>query len=446
LALAAGLSLAGGQTPPAPAPLVNVMTIEGVIDPAMADFLERALGQAEANRAQCLIIRFNTPGGLGTSMDKMVGLLLNSPLPVAVYVAPAGAQAFSAGTFVTLAANFAVMNPNSSIGAAHPMQLFSVPSPGGEEPGGGQAEEMMKKITNAYATKIRTIAEKRGRNADWAEKAVRNSKSSTAQEALELKVIDSLQPNQAALLRWLEGKPAQVADGKTVILHTRGARVEEIEPSSKDRFLHQLADPNLLIILMALAVMGIIFELKSPGTILPGVVGGISLLLALYSISVLPVTTTGLALMVFGLLLLLLEIKVPSHGILTIGGLTGFVIGGLLLIDEKRYKGVMTVSWQILAILAVLLGLFFFFAIGAAVRAQLRRPTTGKEGLMGKVGRALSGFSPELEGEVFVEGERWRALSKQGNISPEEKVIVTGLEGLTLIVQAAEPGEDGKQG
>lgn len=448
LMLAAGLAVSGATRPPAgaTAPLVNIITIEGVIDPAMADYLERALQQAEAHRAQCLIIKLNTPGGLGTAMDKMVGLLLNSSLPVVVYVTPSGAEAFSAGTFITLAANFAVMDPHTAIGAAHPLQLFSLLSQEGEgKEAAGQAEAVMEKITNAYATKIRNIAEKRGRNANWAEKAVRDSKSSTAQEARELGVIDVLQDNEAGLLQWLEGKSVDLGE-REVVLHTKAAKVEEIPASIKDRFLHRLADPNLLIILMTIATLGIIFELQNPGAILPGVVGGISLLLALYAMSVLPVTTAGLALIGFGMLLLILDIKVPSHGILTIGGLTSFIIGGLMLIDDERYGGVIKVSWEVVVTMAVLLGGFFLFAIGAAVRAHLRQPTTGKEGLMGKEGRALSAISPEQPGDIFIEGERWRGRSRQGNIAPEEKVKVLGLEGLTLIVQAADDGETPKPG
>jgi len=443
LMLLAALAAPGAKPPPADAaPRINTITIEGVIDPAMADYLERALHQAESDRAQCLIVKLNTPGGLGTAMDKMVGLLLNSSLPVVVYVSPGGAEAFSAGTFITLAANFAVMNPHTAIGAAHPLQLFSLPSQEGEggKEAAGQAEAVMEKITNAYATKIRNIAEQRERNADWAEKAVRDSASITAREALALGVIDSLQPNEGDLLLWLEGKSAEI-EGKKVLLRTQGAVVEEIPASIKDRFLHRLADPNLLIILMTIATLGIIFELQNPGAILPGVVGGICLLLALYSMSVLPVTTAGLALIGFGMLLLILDIKVTSYGILTVGGIVSFIIGGLMLIDDERYGGVIKVSWEVVVTMAVLLGGFFIFAIGAAVRAHLRQPTTGKEGLIGKAGRALSGISPEREGEVFIEGERWRARSRQGNIAPEEKVKVLSLEGLTLIVQAADEGE-----
>jgi membrane-bound serine protease (ClpP class) len=447
LALAAGLagySLTRLQAA-SDRPLVNIITIEGVIDPSGADYLERALAQAEGDGAQCLIVKLNTPGGMGTAMDKMVGLLLNSPLPVVVYVTPSGGEAFSAGTFITLAANFAVMDPHTAIGAAHPMQLFSLPSQEGESKSAqGQAEAVMVKITNAYVTKIRNIAEKRGRNADWAEQAVRDSKSNTAKEALVLKVIDSLQPSQATLLQWLEGKTTQVAGDKTVTLHIRDAQVVAIDPSIKDRFLHRLADPNLLLILMVLAVMGIIFELQNPGAILPGVIGGISLLLALYAMSVLPVTTAGLALIGFALLLFIADIKVPSHGILTAGGIASFILGGVMLIDDKRYGGVLKVSWQVILAMAALLVGFFLIVIGAAVRAHLRRPTTGIESFPGKVGRALSGLSPEEDGEVLLEGERWRARSRQGNIGPEEKVEVVSLQGLTLIVQVADKGETPK--
>ncbi len=414
---------------------VNVITIEGVIDPAMADYLERALGEAQENRAECLIIRLNTPGGLGKSMNEMVEALLNSPLPTVIYVAPRGAEAFSAGTFITLAAHFAVMHPDTVIGAAHPMQLIPTPEPPAEE--GEKVREqssaVMEKIVNAFATKARTIAEANGRNADWAEKAVRESATVTASQALELKVVDSLQPNMEELLKWLDGRTAEVKDKETT-LHTKGAATVEIPPSAKDRFLHQLADPNLLLILLALAAMGILFELQNPGAILPGVVGGISLLLALYSISVLPVTTTGLALIGFGLLLLILDIKMPSHGILSIGGVIAFVIGAVMLVDT-RYSGVVKMSWQVIVATTILLGGFFIFAIGAAVRAHLRKPTTGKEGMLGMKGKAASALSEDTRGEISIAGELWRARSRQGNIAPGEKVEVVAMEGLTLVVQ-----------
>jgi membrane-bound serine protease (ClpP class) len=336
------------------------------------------------------------------------------------------------------------MDPHTAIGAAHPLQFFSLPSQEGESKAAqGQAEAVMVKITNAYVTKIRNIAEKRGRNAAWAEKAVRDSKSSTAREALKLGVIDVLQADETGLLQWLEGKSAEIEDRK-VILQTKGAVVEEIPPSIKDRFLHRLADPNLLIILMTIATLGIIFELQNPGAILPGVIGGIALLLALYAMSVLPVTTAGLALIGFGLLLLIIDIKVPSYGILTLGGVASFIIGGLMLIDDERYGGVLKVSWQIVLAMAVLLGGFFVLAVWSAVRAHLSQPTTGKEGLMGKEGRVLSALAPEKVGDIFIEGERWQARSRQGIIAPEEKVKVVDLEGLTLIVQAADPGETPK--
>jgi len=438
LAIFALLGLAAAPWGQAKAPAdseVMVITIEGIIDPAMADYLERALNEAEESGAECLVLRLDTPGGLGTSMNKMTNLLLRSRLPVAVYVAPSGAEAFSAGTFITLAANFAVMHPNSTIGAAHPRELFSAPFPEGEEGKAAreQAAVVMEKVTNAYAKKARTIAGARRHNQDWAEKAVRISATATASEALKLKVVDSLQPSLEGLLNWLEGRVAEV-ENKKVTLRTRGAKITEIPPTLKDRFLHRLADPNLLLILMVLAAMGILFELQNPGAILPGVVGGISLLLALYSMSVLPVTTAGLALIAFGLLLLVVDIKVPSHGILSVGGIAAFVIGSLMLIDT-RYAGVVKMSWQVVVAMALLVGGFFIFAIGAAVRAHLRRPTTGAEGLVGAKGKAASAISSEREGNIFVAGEQWRARSQEESISPGEKVEVVAVEGLTLVVR-----------
>ena len=417
----------------APKPEVKTISITGVIDPAMADYLERALNEATDSDAAALIIQLNTPGGLGASMDRMTGLLLNSRIPTVVYVSPSGAEAFSAGTFITLAAHFAVMHPDSTIGAAHPRALGAGAAPQPDQSDArSQSDAVMEKITNAYATKARTIAEARRRNGDWAEAAVRRSATATATQALKLKIVDSVQPDLRSVINWLDGKTTRIA-GHSVTLHTRGAQLAEIPASLKDNFLHRLADPNLLLILLTLGTMGLLFELQNPGAILPGVVGGISLLLALYSMSVLPVTTTGLALIGFGILLLILDIKLPSHGILTVGGIASFIIGGLMLTDDQT--GVGRMSWQVVVTMAVLMGGFFAFAIGAAVRAHMRKPTTGIEGMLGQKGRVATVVSEEAEGEIAVAGELWRARSLRGTLERGEQVEVVGLDGLTLLVQ-----------
>jgi membrane-bound serine protease (ClpP class) len=413
---------------------IKIAEIEGTIDPAVADYLTRVFEQSPAATTACIIIRLNTPGGLITSLEKIVNLLLNSRVPTVVYVAPSGADAASAGTLIALAANFAVMHPGATIGAVHPVGLFPSPPPNPEgdnkKPAPLSVED--QKLVNFISAKARTIALLRGRNADWAEQAVRVSRSTPAPEALKLHVIDALQPTLADLIAWLDGRSAEVEGGK-VTLHTRGLRLVEIPPTARERFLHQLADSNLLLIFIVLAAMGIMFELKNPGGVLPGVVGVISALLALYAMSVLPVTTSGVALLLFGILLFILDVKLPSHGILTLGGIVSFVVGGLMLIDT--HTGVARVSLQVVITLAILLGAFFLFIVGAAVAIHRRRPTTGREGLLGAHGKVLTALSAEKEGEIFIVGEEWRARPQEGSIAPGEKVEVVAVEGLTLVVK-----------
>ncbi len=452
LGLAAEEAQTGGEARPA----VAMIRLEGAIDVPSAEYLERALRVAREQGAQCLLILLNTPGGLGQPMKDMTEALLNSPVPTIVYVYPAGAFAISAGTFVTLSANIAAMHPATTIGAAHPVSLFSTPKmpEPAEEEGKGEEEEgkkrerlspdvMAEKMVNTFALQARVIAEARGRNAEWAEKAVRESATLSAKEAAELGVVNLTADDIPALLAAVDGWEVSLPDNRTVVLATEGAPIQEIHASAKERFLHVLADPNILLVLLVLAGLGIMFELQNPGAILPGVIGGLCLLLALYSMAVLPVNYAGVGLIAFGMLLLLAEVKVVSHGVLTVGGVASFVIGALMLMDTSLTPA-LRVSWQVIVVMAMLLVLFFLFVIGAAVRAHMRKVETGEQGMLGEKGRALSALNPR--GSVLVEGERWRARAVEGEVAEGEEVEVVGQEGFLLIVRrrtAEAPAREG---
>jgi len=431
----AGLSMPGvaGQGPPP----VAMIRLEGAIDVPSSEYLERALGEARAQGAQCLLVVLNTPGGLGESMLKMSKALLNSPVPTIVYVSPAGASAFSAGTFITLAANIAAMQPATTIGAAHPVELIALPGPEEGKRGKGEKAEkpsrdvMMQKAVNAFAEQIRVIAAARGRNADWAERAVRESATLSAAEALRLHVVDVVADDSRDLLAKVDGREISLPERRTAWLQTAHAPVAEIPPTVRESFFHVLGNPNLLLVLLVLAGLGIMFELQNPGAILPGVIGGLCLILALYSMAVLPVSYAGVGLIIFSMLLFLAEVKVVSHGILTVGGVISFVIGALMLTGSSAPW--LRVSWEVIIVMAILMALFFLFVIGAAVRAHMRKVATGSEGMMHQRGRALGALTPT--GEVFVEGERWRARAAEGEIREGEEIEVVGKDGLTLLVR-----------
>lgn len=431
---------------------VAMIQIEGTIDVPSAGYLERALREAQEQKAQCLLIELNTPGGLGQPMKNMTEALLNSTIPTIVYVYPAGAFAISAGTFITLSADIAAMHPATTIGAAHPVELFSMPKvpepePEGERTPGKQASResqktpssdvMMEKLVNTFALQLRVIAKERGRNVDWAEKAVRESVTASAEDAVKLKVVDLLANDIGDLLAKVNGWKVSLPGGKSVVLETKDAPIVEIPATIKESFLHVLADPNILLVLLVLAGLGIMFELQNPGAILPGVIGGLCLLLALYSMAALPVNYAGVALIVFAMLLLLAEVKVPSHGILTVGGIISFVIGAMMLMDTNLAPA-LRVSWQVIFFMALLLALFFLFVIGAAIRAHMRKVQTGEEGMMRARGRALTRLAPS--GTVLVEGERWRARVAEGEIAKDDEIEVVGQDGFVLVVKRRSVG------
>jgi membrane-bound serine protease (ClpP class) len=429
-----------------PEPPVAMIELRGAIDVPSAEYLHRALGIAQEQGAQCLLILLHTPGGLGAPMQQMTEDLLNAPIPTVVYVYPAGGFAISAGTFVTLSSHIAAMHPATTIGAAHPVQLFSTPElpeepdekaergEGRDEsrPDGRTSEVMMEKLVNTFAKQARVIAEARGRNADWAELAVRESATLEAKEAVRLGVVELLAGDVEELLAGLDGREVSLPGGGSVELHTAGASVVEIPSTAKERFLHVLANPNILLVLLVLAGMGIMFELQNPGAILPGVIGGLSLLLALYSMAVLPVNYAGVALILFAMLLFLAEVKVVSHGVLTVGGVASFVMGALMLMDTA-ISPALRVSWRVIVVMAGLVVLFFLFVVGAAVRAHMRKVEAGGEAMLKAKGRALGVLNPS--GEVRVEGERWRARAVEGEIAEGQEIEVVGQDGLTLLVR-----------
>lgn len=407
-----------------PASTVYVVHVDGIIGPAMSRYVLRALAQAQRDNAQAVLLEIDTPGGLMKSMDDITKGLLNSPVPTVAYVYPAGARAASAGVFVTYAATIAAMAPTTHLGAAHPVGISS---------GGGSADKTeMTKITNDAAAEIRGLAIRRGRNAAWAEQAVRQSVSITDEQALRLHVIDLIAGSPDGLLAQIDGRTVQKASGMRR-LETRNARLVDVSMDSSEALLQLLSDPNVGFILMMIAIYGIIFELNNPGAVFPGVIGGVSLILALASFAAVEVNIAGLLLIGFALLLFIADIKVPTHGILTAGGIASFVLGSLLLTQNQA--PFLRISLTLILMGAALTAVFFLFAVGAGLRAQRRRVQTGDEGMVGATGVARRDLDPA--GTVFVKGELWNANSIDGTIPAGEPVRVARVIGLRLDVRKA---------
>ena len=403
-------------------PLVMTMRIEGPIEPAGAVYVHRAVKIAQDNNATAIIISLETPGGLDDSMRSIVKDFFASRVPVVVYVSPQGARAASAGAIITLAADVAAMAPGTAIGAAHPVQMGG----GGEQPD----KTMSKKMENDAAAYARSIALKRHRNVDWAEAAVRESVSATETEAKAKGIIDIIAKDQADLLRQLDGRKVKTPAGE-VVIRSGDARTRAIQWSAREKFLHIVANPNVAYILMLIAMYGIIFELNNPGAILPGVAGGIALILALFSFAVLPVNLAGLLLILFGLALLIVDLFTPTHGILTVGGLIAFVVGSLILFETKTPAFQISV-WLVVG-MAAATGSFFLFAVGAGVRAQKARIVTGKEGMIGQIVEARTDIAPK--GKIFAEGSYWNAVTDGEPIREGEMVRIVGMERLLVKVQ-----------
>ncbi len=406
---------------PAPAPkTVHVLTIDAAITPVVAEYIEKAVDRAAAANAETLIIQLNTPGGRVDTMQQIVMKMLSANVPVVVYVAPQGGRAASAGVFITLAANIAVMAPSTHIGAAHPVTMA------------GKMDDVQEaKAVNDLAAMVRGLAEKRGKNAKWAEEAVRKSVSITETEALKLKVIDLIAPDMPSLLKAIHGKTVDLALGKRV-LDTENAQVQEVKMGFRFKLLDLISDPNIAYILLILGFYGLYFELSNPGAIFPGVAGAISLILAFYALSNLPINYAGLMLIVLAIGLFIAEAFITSHGVLGVGGTIAMAIGSVMLIDSPLPY--MRISWAVIIPVVALSSLLFIVTVSLAVRVQREKADTGTEGMLGLEGEAKTDV--HAQGQVFVRGEYWKAWSDEP-IQKGERVKVESVSGLTVKVKKA---------
>jgi membrane-bound serine protease (ClpP class) len=421
LAALCGLMSAHAAPPP-----VHVVPLEGAIGPASADFVGRAIKRAAREKAQLVVVRMDTPGGLDTSMRALIKDILASTVPVATFVAPSGSRAASAGTFILYASHFAAMAPGTNLGAASPVSI------GGPAPKQDKADKkdkssdpgdtMTRKVTNDAVAYIRGLAEMRGRNADWGERAVRESVSLSAPQALKLKVIDVVASDVPDLLKKLDGKKG---------LDLAAAPVREVEVDWRTRILGVITNPSIAYIMILLGIYALIFEFMNPGLILPGVVGAICLLLALYAFHLLPVNYAGLALILLGIAFMVAEAFLPAFGSLGVGGLIAFVIGSVILIDDTEVPG-FEIPYALIAGVTVASAAFVFFVIGMAVRNRKRPVVSGREYLLGAAGEALEDF--EREGWARVQGETWRVRSN-APVRRGDRLQVKAMDGLVLTVE-----------
>ena len=392
-----------------------ILELEGAINPGNAAFLARGIEQAEKGGAKLVVVRLDTPGGLASSMRSMVKTIMNSKVPIVVYVSPGGAGAASAGVLVTIAGHVAAMAPGTNIGAAHPV------SAGGKD----IDKTMSEKVVNDMVSYSKGIAHEKGKNEEWVEKAVRESVSITAEEALEKKVIDLVANDLDDLLRKLDGREITLSSGAKITLHTKDMVKRYHQPGFRDKILKTISDPNIAYILMMIGLAGLYFEFSHPGAVVPGVIGGISLVLAFYAFQTLPVNYAGLLLIALGILFFIAEIKIASYGLLSFGGIIALTLGSIMLFEDLR------VSFQLLIPTIVLIGGFFVVVSTLAFRAYRSKPMAGAEGIVGEIGVVRNTIDPE--GMVLVHGEYWRAVSTE-KIEAGEKVRVEGIEGLVLKV------------
>jgi membrane-bound serine protease (ClpP class) len=404
---------------PAQEKQVNILKINDAITPAIADFIKRGIEQSVKERAECLIIQLDTPGGLDLSMRDIIKEMMNADIPIVVYVAPSGARAASAGVFITLAADIAAMAPGTNIGAAHPVSV-----------GGGKMDRTMaEKVVNDAVAYIESIAAKKGRNVKWAAKAVRESVSITETEALKIKIIDLIAKDVDDLLAKIDGKTLEKSK-RTIKLATKGLKTNLVEMGFRERFLATLSNPNIAYILMMIGLVGLYFELSNPGAIFPGVIGGICLILAFFAFRTLPVNYAGVLLILLGVFLFIAEIKVASYGLLSVGGIISLALGSIMLFESPLpyLRASLTVILPTVLVTAA----FFLLAVGLTIKAYRAKPATGLEGLAGEAGKATTRIAPE--GKVFVHGEFWNAYS-DGTIEEGEKVRVVKAENLRLKVE-----------
>lgn len=399
-------------------PVAMVLDVDGTINPAVADYIIKGIQAAEEKKAACVIIRMDTPGGMVSSTKTIIKEMINAKVVVVVYVGPSGSSASSAGALITMGADVAAMAPGTNIGAAHPV--------------GGGGEEinptMSDKVINDLTAYMRGVVTKKGRNAEWVEKAIRESVSITAKEALDLHVINLVADSVPDLLEKLDGRTVE-KDGRTIVLHTKGARPERMPQGWRFKVLDAIANPNIAYLLMMIGGLGIMMELYHPGLIFPGVVGGISLLLALFALQVLPVNYVGILLIILSVILFIVEIKVASFGLLAIGGVISLTLGSIMLFDTGETA--MRVSWTVIIPTVATVSAFFIFLLGLVMRAHMKRPRTGAQGLTGEVGKALTDL--DAEGKVALHGEVWNARA-DSRIPKGERVRVVRVDSLCLIV------------
>ena len=397
---------------------IRVVGISGPVNPVTAKYVIRNLKQSARLGEQLFLIEMDTPGGLDSAMRDIVKEIFASPVPVTVYVAPSGARAASAGAIIAMSADICAMAPGTNIGAAHPVSL-------GEQPD----KTMQEKILNDAEAYVEGIARKRDRNIEEAKKMVRSSSSLSAEKALELRVIDLIAANRADLLKKLDGRGVE-RDGKKIVLKLADAKIIKAEMGTREKILDTISNPNVAYVLMMLGMLGLFFELSNPGVILPGVIGGISLILAFFAFQTLPVNYAGVLLIILALILFIAEIKIVSHGMLTVGGVISMILGSLLLFESP--EPYMQVSWSVILVTVLAVTSFALIVVTKAIKAHRQTPASGREGLLGEGGKAESDIVPE--GKVFVRGEYWDAWSEEP-ISKGDRIIVQGVEGMKLKVK-----------
>jgi membrane-bound serine protease (ClpP class) len=399
---------------------IRVLTVAGPVNPVTAEYLLRNLHEAARLKDSLVLIEIDTPGGLDTAMRDIVKAELSSPVPVAVFVTPPGARAASAGAVIGLAADVLAMSPGTNIGAAHPVSLGEAPD-----------KVMQEKILNDAEAYVEGIARKRGRSEDLAREMVRKSLSLSAEKALAGKVIDLMAADRSALLKEIEGRSI-MRDGRETVIRLAGVPVKQYDMGTGERILNVVSNPNVAYVLMMLGMLGIFFELANPGVILPGVIGGISLILAFFAFQALPVNYAGVLLILLALILFIAEIKIVSHGMLTVGGVIAMVLGSLLLFQSS--EPYLRVSWSVILVTVAATTVFFVFAVLKGVEAHRKKPTTGGEGLVGEEGRAASPIGPE--GKIFIHGEYWDAWSDEA-VAEGETVTVVEVAGMRVKVRRA---------
>ncbi len=415
----AAASVAGSKT-------IDVIEIDDPITPVVSEFIAKSIAEAEETSAECLVIKLDTPGGLDLAMREIIKNIFSSSVPVVVYVSPSGARAASAGAIITLAAHVAAMAPGTNIGAAHPVNLG----------GGDMGREMSEKVENDAAAYVESIAVKRKRNKEWAVKAVRESVSISEEDALKKHVIDLISPDLLTLIEDIDGREVETSLGLRK-LNTKEAAINYKKMGVRENVLKALANPNIAYILLMIGLAGLYFELSNPGTIFPGVIGGISLILAFYSMQTLTANYAGVLLILLGVILFIVELKVTSYGLLSIAGIVALTLGSLMLF--KSSVPYLQVSLSVIIPTVSLFSLFFIVVFGLVFKAQKRKPDTGNEGLLDMIGEACTGF--DEKGKVFVHGEYWNAKSS-AHVRKGEKVSVKKVEGMVLTVEKVKQKTD----